>query len=195
MHYLSGVNALFGIWVGISPWVFGYSDNPGATTSAVIIGAVILVLGAIRFVAGFTPQPQPAPAVGMGMGMGDMVGALVRAPEGQREVMLAERLRQFAAQSEVERQAGMKTMLAAALRLPREDYTRLAASRLKVLMSLPDSDQMRLMKTHVAVLKQLPEAQQMTEMGVMKELLMGMPERQRQTMAQMMSQAGMQMAM
>ncbi len=195
MHYLSGVNALFGIWVGISPWVFGYSDNPGATTSAVIVGAAILVFGAIRFIAGLTAERQPATAPVVGMGMGDMVGALVRAPESQREVMLAERLRQFAAQSEVERQAGMKTMLGAALRLPRDDYTRLAASRLKVLMSLPEGDQMRLMKTHVAVLKQLPESQQMTEMGVMKELLMGMPERQRQTMAQMMGQAGMEMAM
>ncbi len=60
MHYLSGVNALLGIWVGISPWVFGYSGNTGGTVSAVIIGAAILVLGAIRFLAGFARTPRGA---------------------------------------------------------------------------------------------------------------------------------------
>ncbi len=52
MAYLSGINALLGIWVLISPWVFGYSGDTAGTVSAVIVGLVILVLGAIRFFAG-----------------------------------------------------------------------------------------------------------------------------------------------
>ena len=52
MAYLSGINALLGIWVVISPWVFGYSGNSGGAVSAVIAGVVILVLGGIRFFAG-----------------------------------------------------------------------------------------------------------------------------------------------
>ena len=52
MAYLSGINALLGIWVVISPWVFGYSGNSGGAVSAVIIGLAILVLGGIRFFAG-----------------------------------------------------------------------------------------------------------------------------------------------
>ena len=193
MQWLSGVVALFGIWVIVSPWVFGYGGNTGGAVSAVIVGGVVLVLAGIRFFTGFASDRQ-APAQA-GMSMGDMVSALVRAPEEQREIMIRERLVQFARQAEPERSAGMRMMLTAAVQLPRDDYKKLAAGRLKALMSLPADDQMKLMKTHVSALKQLPESQQMTEMGVMKELLMGMPGQQRQMMAEMMGQAGMQMAM
>ena len=57
MAYLSGINALLGIWVVISPWVFGYGSNTGAAVSAVIVGLVILVLGGFRFFAG-TGDPR-----------------------------------------------------------------------------------------------------------------------------------------
>jgi len=60
MHYLSGINALLGIWVGISPWVFGYSGNVAATTSAIIVGAAVLVLAGIRFFAGFATPGSTA---------------------------------------------------------------------------------------------------------------------------------------
>lgn len=192
MKWLSGVVALFGIWVIVSPWVFSYSGNTGGSVSAVIVGGVVLLLAGIRFFSGFASDRQ-APAKA-GMSMRDMVSALVRAPEEQREIMVGERLMQFASQAEPERSAGMQMMLTAALQLPRDDYKKLAASRLKVMMSLPAGDQMKLMKTHVSVLTQLPQSQQRTEMEVMKELLMGMPGQQRQMMAEMMGQAGMQMA-
>ena len=61
MHWLSGINALFGLWVLISPWVLGFSHTTNATVSCVICGIVVLVLGAIRFFAGLsTPARRPA---------------------------------------------------------------------------------------------------------------------------------------
>jgi hypothetical protein len=53
MNWLSGINALFGIWVLISPWVLGFSTMRNATVSCVICGIVVLVLGAVRFFTGF----------------------------------------------------------------------------------------------------------------------------------------------
>ena len=60
MNWLSGINALFGIWMIISPWVLGFSHLGSATTSAVISGIVVLVLGAIRFFSGFSAARRPA---------------------------------------------------------------------------------------------------------------------------------------
>jgi hypothetical protein len=55
MNWLSGINALFGIWVLISPWVLGFSAVKNAAVSCVICGIVVLVLGAIRFINGLSP--------------------------------------------------------------------------------------------------------------------------------------------
>jgi hypothetical protein len=54
MRWLSGINALAGIWMIISAWVLGFSSDAKATWSAVIIGIIVLVLGAIRFFAAFS---------------------------------------------------------------------------------------------------------------------------------------------
>jgi hypothetical protein len=43
----SGVNILLGIWLVLSPWVFGYSGTP-AVMNSVIVGALIAVLAASR---------------------------------------------------------------------------------------------------------------------------------------------------
>jgi hypothetical protein len=59
MNWLSGINALFGIWMIISPWVLGFSHMSSATVSAVISGIVVLVLGAIRFFSGFSAERRP----------------------------------------------------------------------------------------------------------------------------------------
>jgi hypothetical protein len=53
MQWLSGINGLAGIWMIISPWVLGFSSEARATWSAVIVGIIVLVLGAIRFFTGF----------------------------------------------------------------------------------------------------------------------------------------------
>ncbi|TMD63210.1 MAG: hypothetical protein E6I84_16060, partial [Chloroflexi bacterium] len=50
-------NALFGIWMIISPWVLNFSSNAAPTWSAVISGIVVLVLGAIRFFTGMSRRP------------------------------------------------------------------------------------------------------------------------------------------
>jgi hypothetical protein len=57
--WLSGINALFGIWMIISPWVLNFSHSQAATWSAVISGIVVLVLGAIRFFNGLSSS-RPA---------------------------------------------------------------------------------------------------------------------------------------
>jgi hypothetical protein len=56
MQWLSGINALAGIWMIISPWVLGFSGDGRPTWSAVIIGIIVLVLGAIRFFTGFSSR-------------------------------------------------------------------------------------------------------------------------------------------
>lgn len=60
MHWLSGINALFGIWLIISPWVVGFSNLKSAVVSCVISGIVVLVLGAIRFFTGFSSERRMA---------------------------------------------------------------------------------------------------------------------------------------
>jgi SPW repeat-containing protein len=59
MNWLSGINALVGIWMIVSPWVVGFSHDSPVTASAVISGIIVLVLGAIRFIAGFTMGRRP----------------------------------------------------------------------------------------------------------------------------------------
>lgn len=59
MNWLSGINALFGIWLIISPWVLGFSHTTNVVVSCVISGIVVLVLGAIRFFTGFTAERRP----------------------------------------------------------------------------------------------------------------------------------------
>ena len=60
-NWLSGINALFGIWLIISPWALGFSHATNIMVSCIISGIVVLVLGAIRFFAGFsTPERRPA---------------------------------------------------------------------------------------------------------------------------------------
>lgn len=56
MQRLSGINALAGIWMIISPWVLGFSSDAKATWSAMIVGIIVLVLGAIRFFTGFSER-------------------------------------------------------------------------------------------------------------------------------------------
>jgi hypothetical protein len=46
----SGINILLGIWLLVSPWVFGYhAAGPTALLNSVIVGAVIAILAANRF--------------------------------------------------------------------------------------------------------------------------------------------------
>jgi hypothetical protein len=45
----SGINFLLGIWLIISPWVLGYAAAAtGVATGNVIVGALILIFGAVR---------------------------------------------------------------------------------------------------------------------------------------------------
>lgn len=42
--WLSWLNALLGVWVVISPWIYGYSANGGRTWNSVILGIIVIVL-------------------------------------------------------------------------------------------------------------------------------------------------------
>jgi hypothetical protein len=44
--WLSWVNALLGAWLIVSPWVLGFADSANALWNNVIIGVIVLVLGA-----------------------------------------------------------------------------------------------------------------------------------------------------
>lgn len=53
----SGINVLLGIWLIISPWVFGYaSAGPAVMWNSVVVGALVLILAATRF---STPHTAP----------------------------------------------------------------------------------------------------------------------------------------
>jgi hypothetical protein len=48
----SGINILLGIWVIVSPWVFGYrAVGPAAIWNGVIVGALIAILAACRYLS------------------------------------------------------------------------------------------------------------------------------------------------
>lgn len=44
----SGINILLGLWLLVSPWVFGYHEGAAATLNSVIVGALIAILAASR---------------------------------------------------------------------------------------------------------------------------------------------------
>lgn len=55
----SGINVLLGIWLIISPWVFGYvSAGPAPMWNSVVVGAIVLILAATRF-----SNPDMAPGL------------------------------------------------------------------------------------------------------------------------------------
>ncbi len=37
-------NALLGVWVGVSPWVIGFSANRGVTINAIFVGNLVALL-------------------------------------------------------------------------------------------------------------------------------------------------------
>ena len=45
----SGLNILLGIWVIISPWVYGHPYSVGSVWNSVIVGILIVIFAAIRF--------------------------------------------------------------------------------------------------------------------------------------------------
>lgn len=52
----SGLNILLGIWLIISPWIYGYTaaNGVGGVWNSVIVGIIIAVLAAIRFFGAFS---------------------------------------------------------------------------------------------------------------------------------------------
>ena len=50
----SGINVVLGAWLLASPWIFGYVGTSAAWNS-VVIGALILIIGATRVVALVSP--------------------------------------------------------------------------------------------------------------------------------------------
>jgi ABC-type Mn2+/Zn2+ transport system permease subunit len=51
MNKLYWITGLLGLALGVSPWVFSYTDNTNALWASIIIGAVILLLSAWKVVA------------------------------------------------------------------------------------------------------------------------------------------------
>lgn len=45
----SGLNFLAGLWVIISPWVYGHTGSVGSVWNDVIVGIIVAVLAASRF--------------------------------------------------------------------------------------------------------------------------------------------------
>lgn len=49
--WLSWINALLGIWLILSPWIYGYTGNAGRMWNSIIVGIVVLVLSVWSAVA------------------------------------------------------------------------------------------------------------------------------------------------
>jgi hypothetical protein len=46
----SGINVILGIWLIISPWVYGYAGTAtNAMSSSVIVGVLVLIFSALRY--------------------------------------------------------------------------------------------------------------------------------------------------
>lgn len=60
---LSWLNALLGLWVLISPWVVGFSNNATAATNNVILGIIVIILalwsGSVSSTAANTTTTPP----------------------------------------------------------------------------------------------------------------------------------------
>lgn len=139
-----------------------------------------------------TSEQKPAVAAqGDGGQMDQMVRMLASAPEEQRVAMLNDRLAVFADQEQGPREDTMRGMLVAALKLPDDEYQKIAAARFKALQSFPSDTQMMLMKSHAAVVKALPGDQRAKDMSAMKKIISGLPEDKRAQMMTMMQNLGL----
>jgi hypothetical protein len=49
--WLSWINALLGIWLILSPWIYGYTTNTGRMWNSIIVGIIVLVLSVWSAVA------------------------------------------------------------------------------------------------------------------------------------------------
>ncbi len=125
------------------------------------------------------------------MDMGPMVAMLAKAPEEKRREMLTDRMTVFAGQDSAARTRGMSAMLEAALKLPDDEYQKIAGSRVAVLEQFAPDQRMELMRSHAEVVKALPEDLRMKEMRAMKSVLAGLPSEKRQMMEAAMKDLGM----
>lgn len=139
-----------------------------------------------------TVVERPAAAGPSGAGqMDQMVRMLASASEDKRVAMLGDRLAVFADQEQGSREENMRGMLVAALKLPNDEYHKIAAARFKALQSFPSDTQMVLMKSHADVVKALPGDQRAKEMSAMKKIISGLPEDKRAQMTTMMQNLGL----
>jgi hypothetical protein len=42
--WLSWINAILGLWLIISPWVYGYDNNTGGSWNSIILGIIVCIL-------------------------------------------------------------------------------------------------------------------------------------------------------
>jgi len=138
------------------------------------------------------PAQKPVAADQDGGGqMDQMVRMLASAPEQQRVAMLNDRLAVFADQEQGPREDKMRGMLVAALKLPDDEYQKIAAARFEALQSFPSDTQMMMMKSHATVVKALPDEQRAKEMSAMQKIVSGLPEDRRAQMMAMMQNLGL----
>lgn len=52
--WLSWINALLGIWLILSPWIYGFTANTGRMWNSIIVGICVLILGVWSAVASST---------------------------------------------------------------------------------------------------------------------------------------------
>ncbi|MFV1991502.1 MAG: hypothetical protein ACC652_12265 [Acidimicrobiales bacterium] len=136
-------------------------------------------------------QKSAVSAKGDGGHMDEMVRMLVAAPEDERVSILNDRLAVFADLEPGPREESMRGMLVAALKLPDDEYQKIAAARFKTLQSFPSNTQTMLMKSHAAVVNALPGDQRAKEMTAMNKVVSGLPEDKRAQTMKMMQNLGL----
>jgi peptidoglycan/LPS O-acetylase OafA/YrhL len=56
--WLSAISALVGVWLIVSPWVFGDQDNTAVVINAVVVGLILTALGILSVLASQPEGPE-----------------------------------------------------------------------------------------------------------------------------------------
>lgn len=112
--------------------------------------------------------------------MTDMMRAISRLPEAEREAIIRDRLEMYAElDDDDDRSAGMAEMVSALVALSDEDRRVMVKSRTEVLFDLDEKTRTKLMATHMAVLQGLGAEAMAQDMVMFKQIIPQLsPEKQ-----------------
>ncbi len=70
----AGVESLVGVWLSLSPWLMGSNGSTALRWSNVVVGLLLIALGAVRLSRPGSPR---GPAISFGLGAWTIIAAFV----------------------------------------------------------------------------------------------------------------------